>query len=100
VGDSNLTVRGVDGLPVTYSLSAGQIMRSINSGTARALTSPDVTITKLTFWVYGSAPFNGGANLLQPQVIIVISGYAGTKASTKSTFTLETTVSQRLIDFQ
>ncbi len=97
-GNSNLTVRAQGGSQVTYSLSGGRIMRNI-SGNSYAMTSPDVTITALTFRVYGSAPYSGGANLLQPQVIILVSGYVGSKVSTRSTFTLQTTISQRILDF-
>ncbi len=97
-GDSNLTVRAQDGTQVSYSLSGGRIMRTIGVSTY-ALTSPDVTITTLAFRVYGSAPFNSGTDLFQPQVIIVVSGYVGSKPTTQSTFTLETTISQRVLDF-
>jgi prepilin-type N-terminal cleavage/methylation domain-containing protein len=97
-GNSNLTVRAQNGAQTTYFLSGGRIMRTVGSNTY-AMTSPDVTITTLTFWVYGSAPYSGGTNLLQPQVIIVISGYVGTKTNTRSYFTLQTTISQRVLDF-
>lgn len=91
-----LTVKAVDDTQVTYSLSGGRIVRTI-SGTPYFLTSSDVTITTLAFRVYGSSAY---PDLLQPQVIIVVQGNVGSKASTKSTFGLETTVSQRVFDFQ
>lgn len=100
LGDSNLTVRGVDGTQVSYSLSGGQIMRKLGAGALYPLTSPDVTITKLTFRVYGSPPYTSGGDTFQPQVIVVIGGFVGTKAFTQSTFTIETTISQRVIDSQ
>lgn len=97
-GNSDLTVRAQNGAQTSYSLVNGRIMRTIGANTY-GLTSPDVTITTLNFRVFGAPPYAGGTNLLQPQVIIVVSGYVGTKATTQSTFTLQTTVSQRILDF-
>lgn len=99
-GASSLSIYDTNGLQITYKLSNGRIVRSISGGTEYALTSSDVTITRLAFRVYGSPLYNNGADLFQPQVIIVVSGFAGTKATTQSTFSLETTVSQRIFDFQ
>ena len=82
---------------VIYKLINGRIIRSINDGADYPLTSPDITITKVAFRVFGSAPY---PDLYQPQVIIVIAGYAGVKPSTQSAFSLETEVSQRTFDFQ
>ncbi len=71
------------------------------------LTSPDVTIQSLTFYTSGtdSYPFasnncaSGGFDCFQPKVIVVIKGFAGTKPSTQTAFSLETTLSQRAFDF-
>ena len=98
-GGTSLTVKASDGSEVTYALVSGGIARSINGAPNYLVTSPDVTITNLTFRVFGSASFLSG-DYYQPQVIIVVSGYAGSKALTQSTFTIETTVSQRQLDFQ
>jgi prepilin-type N-terminal cleavage/methylation domain-containing protein len=97
-GNSTLTVKAVDGTQVKFSLVGGRIMRSINNGTDFPLTSSDITITKLAFRVYGS-PAYSTPDFFQPQVVIVISGYVGTKTATQSAFTLETTTSQRTLDF-
>ncbi len=83
---------------VYYRLNAGAIQRSFNLGvTWLSLTSPDVTVTNLSFRVFGSPSYASG-DRLQPQAIVVISGYVGVKATSKTTFTIETTVSQRLVD--
>ena len=99
-GDSTLTVKAVDNSQVTYSLVGTRVARSINGGANLFLTSPDATITTLAFRVYGSPAYSGGADQFQPRAIIVISGYVGLKAGTKSSFSLETTISQRVLDFQ
>jgi hypothetical protein len=99
-GDSSFTLKSAAGPLVTYRLNGGRISRAISNGTEYFLTSPDVTIQNLTFRVIGSQPYSNGSDLYQPEVIITISGYAGVKPSAKSTFTLQTTVSQRALDFQ
>jgi hypothetical protein len=100
-----MVVKASNGDTVTYKLVGGQIKRDTNSLVGvdtydYALTSPDVVITDLTFRVIGSYPYSSGNNVLQPQVIITISGYSGSKPTTKSSFSLQTTVSQRVFDSQ
>lgn len=99
-GSNTMSFLGVDGNTVTYSLTGGRITRAINSGATTYMTSSDVTINNLAFRVYGSPHFNNGADLFQPEVIIVVGGTVGTKVVTQSSFTLETTVSQRQFDSQ
>ena len=98
---NSLTVKDVGGVQTTYSLQNGRIVRTV-AGTNFFMTSSDANITTLAFRVYGSPAYNSGADLFQPQVIIVVRGTVGSsnKASAQSTFTLETTNSQRVFDFQ
>jgi len=97
---TSLVFKAPDGTRVIYKLSGGHIARSINGGPEYFLTSSDMTIQSLTFRVFGSPTYQSGGDLFQPQVIIVISGFAGTKETSKSSFSLETTVSQRQFDSQ
>ncbi|MFZ2522398.1 MAG: type II secretion system protein [Minisyncoccia bacterium] len=97
-GSSYITFLDMDGNQVIYTLFNGRIQRTIGSE-VYYMTSPDVTITTLTFRVYGSASYTTG-DWFQPKVIMVISGRVGEKISTRSTFTIETTISQRQFDFQ
>lgn len=103
-GASSIAVLAPDNTnTVTYRLSNGFIVRtntSINGGADYNVTSSDVTITNLTFRVIGSTPYSVGQDSFQPEVIITISGYAGVKPTIRSTFSLETTVSQRMFDSQ
>ncbi len=111
-GDSTLIFRGSDGVGTVYYLSNGQIMRQpLGLFTYVPMTSPDITIENLKFYVVGSNPYCSGGgcpacgvapdpDLCQPRVSIVIKGYVGRKATTKTTFSLQTTVSQRKLDFQ
>lgn len=101
-GASSMAVNS-SGATIIYKLVSvngkGRIARTI-SGVDQYLTGSDVDITTLNFRVIGSSTYNNGADLLQPQAIIVISGNVGTRATSKSTFTIQTTVSQRLFDTQ
>jgi len=100
LGASSMIVKASDGKKVAYKLNGGRIARSINGLSDYYITSSDVTITDLKFRVIGSTPYSVGSDLYQPQVIITISGFAGLKPTTKSSFSLETTVSQRMFDSQ
>jgi hypothetical protein len=73
-------------------------MRAMNGAAAYALTSPDVNIQTLSFFVFGSASYASG-DLSQPRVIVLIKGYVAGANMTDSSFTLETTISQRRLDF-
>lgn len=78
-----------------YSPELKSIMRGFN-GDAIRLTSDDVKIDSLTFYVKGSAPASSG-NYAQPKIIIVIKGsFIGFGSLTN--FHLQTTVSQRKLD--
>lgn len=99
-GADSIAVLDSNGSQVVYKLVSGRIVRSINGGTDYYVTGSDVTITNLTFRVYGADAYSTSGDLLQPQVIVVLSGYSGAKATIRSTFNLETTISQRVFDSQ
>src|SRR3989344_7817509 len=76
-GADSFSVLDSNGQQVSYKLSGTRIARSINGGADYFLTSSDVTIQKLKFFVFGSTLYSNGGDLFQPQVIMVIGGYAG-----------------------
>lgn len=79
---------------------AGQICFSDDGGTNYlALTAPfpELSLEKLQFQVYGSVP-EPLITSKQPLVVIIIKGTAGT-GTAKTTFNVQTSVSQRLPDF-
>lgn len=98
-GASSIEVTSSLGSRVRYIFANGRIERYIDSIGPSYLTGSDVTITNLKFYVFGTGSFSGG-DLAQPRVIMVVSGYSGTKESSRSSFTIQTTVSQRLFDTQ
>ena len=80
-----------------YEFRDGRIYKSENglvSGQV-AITSQEVTIDSVTFYVFGSSRFD----IVQPKVMIVIKGSAGTtKANVKTSFHVQSTAVQRIID--
>lgn len=106
VGSDSLSVLSTDGDQISYSLDDSRILREKNGTESYYLTSNDVTITDLSFWVYGSLSYadeitpGPPEDPAQPMVIIVIRGFAGDKPTSRSEFTLQTEVSQRSFDFQ
>jgi prepilin-type N-terminal cleavage/methylation domain-containing protein len=96
-GSYSFSYLASDGTRITYSISNGEIVKSVNGGTFYNLTSVnDINITALTFRVFGSYPY--GTDYLQPQVIINISGTVGNDPRTQTNFDLQNTVSQRKLD--
>lgn len=82
---------------------AGCILRSLDGGaTYAAITSPDIIVTSLKFYVIG-APQGvqtiGAQSLsVQPKVEILIGGYVTVKGGVTSAFNVQTSVTQRLYD--
>ncbi len=99
-GENSMTVLDSSNRRVTYFLdtNTNRIMRVIDGGTADPMTASDVVITDLTFRVFGSSTFTSG-DLYQPQAIILVGGYVQGKGNEQTKFYLQTTVSQRLLDY-
>ncbi len=96
-GANSMSVLDSTGRQVSYKLNGTRISRSVDGGPEFFLTSPDMIIETLTFRVFGADDFSSG-DISQPEAVIVVSGYAGVKPTSKTTFTLQTTVSQRVFD--
>lgn len=102
-GSNYLSVQAQDGYYYTYYLSGNKIYKS-DGAVATELTTPDMNISSLNFVVSGSQPLYSGTSCAvsdckQPRVLITISGTVGSDKN-KSSFNLETLVTQRLFDFQ
>ena len=96
-GDSAFAFTNSDGDVVRYRLNGTQIERySASAPQWVAVTAPEIYVENLKFYVLGAgAP---PANTLQPKVVIIVRGYSGDKANTRTDFSLETLVSQRRLD--
>lgn len=76
---------------IVYQLSANHIQRSVDGGTTFLdLTAPELSVTDLRFFVYGST-----VNQDQPVVTMLLRGVAGITAKDKTNFNIETTISGR-----
>ncbi|MEY4747214.1 MAG: hypothetical protein RLZZ416_263 [Candidatus Parcubacteria bacterium] len=81
----------------TYSFNSSthQIEKSENNQTAVAITAPEVTIDDMQFYVVGTQK----TDTVQPKVVIVIRGSAGAAGSSAvTTFHIEATAVQRVLD--
>jgi type II secretory pathway pseudopilin PulG len=82
---------------MVYRISGTTLERSSDGGSSYIdVTAPEIIIENLTFYVLGAEP--PPANTLQPKVMISIKGYGGTKANTRTEFSLQTLVSERHFD--
>lgn len=80
---------------IVFRLSNGQIQKSIDSGgTFLGMTSPDITITTLKFYVSGATALDAK----QPKILLLVGGTAQAGKGLVSEFHLQTTISQRLVD--
>ena len=94
-GSDYLTFKGPDGNQIVFQLSNGQIQKSTNGGsTFLGMTSPDITVTKLMFYVDGAPALD----VKQPKMLLLVGGTAKASKGLVSEFHLQTTISQRLID--
>jgi len=80
----------------TDSNGVGRIYKSVNGGgTWFAVTTPEVEIEDVNIYVTGTNP--GDDN--QPKVVITMKGTAGAeKAKTRTTFSIQASATQRLLD--
>lgn len=82
------------GYRFTTSGSRGVLQRAIGNGAWTDVTSSNVNVTGGYFWVTNSLLTDGR----QPSVTVYLTGSAGSLDATDSTFTLQTTISKRIID--
>lgn len=95
-------IPGIDADQWVYGLNMsgvnpGVIERSRDNGaTWQAITAlnPEMNISKLDFYVENSVP-----DLTQPRVTMVIRGESGIKTKTKTDFTIQTSITQRMPNF-
>lgn len=93
-GSTDMYLTNSDNLPVVFRLNNNRIERQVNGAAFVPLTSPDITIGNLQFFVDGVVEDDE----IQPRVLILLTGTAGVSATASTTFTMQTLVTQRLID--
>lgn len=96
-GGTAISFTTSEGVDTIYRLNGTQIERSVDYGASYlGVTSPDVTVEDLTFYVFNTAP---APNQKQPRILMIVRGYAGVKPTIQSRFTLQTVMSQRALNF-
>jgi prepilin-type N-terminal cleavage/methylation domain-containing protein len=94
-GDTFISFESSEGEQIVYKLNNARIQKSIDAGsTYQDITAPDVVIQDLKFYVLGANIGDG----FQPRVLISVRGYSGPKPSSQSSFVIQSTVSQRVLD--
>ncbi|HDO23638.1 MAG TPA: prepilin-type N-terminal cleavage/methylation domain-containing protein [bacterium] len=92
---SSFSFVNAQGFSVVYRLNNNAIEKSNDGGVNfLLLTSPEIKITDLKFFVRGQSLGDG----LQPIVTIIISGSSGSKEKNKTRLNVQATVSQRELD--
>ncbi|MBP9669258.1 MAG: type II secretion system protein [Candidatus Pacebacteria bacterium] len=80
----------------SYDAVNGRILKSEDGGTNYfSLTAPEVHIDSFSFYVIGTTV----GDSTQPKVVITVKGTAGgEKVKTRTTFSIQATATQRLLD--
>ena len=94
LGGRTLTLTDDHGVRLAYRYEEGRIERRVGSEGFAGLTAPEVVIDDMQFYVTGSTV----GDTVQPTVTISIRGHAGAKPTTDSSFNVQTTVTQRVLD--
>ncbi len=94
---------GSSGTPTVYrlNLTTKRLERSIAGGEFVPITSPEITIDSMLFYVVGSSRgcSTNPCDLTQPKVVMVIKGTAPiVNSKSKTTFHIQVTSVQRLLD--
>ncbi len=96
--ESSFSFTTSEGVDTIYRLNSNQIERSTNGGVSYVgLTSREIYIDELKFYVFDSTTFANGDNE-QPRVLMYIRGYAGNRPDSRSNFILQTLISARALD--
>ena len=102
-GTTILSIKSFNGDTWIYSYDpeTKRIYRAEAGGPAGGypLTAPVVTIDSLSFYVVGTARGLADADRVQPKVVIVVRGSAGVESTkTRTSFAIQATAVQRLLD--
>lgn len=93
---TSFTFTDSTGRPVTYSLSEGRIVATVDGFTA-PLTDGSITIDTLRFYVSGVGTTGGNASE-QPMALIQVIGSMPTDSGKEVEFNIEAVATQRLLE--
>jgi prepilin-type N-terminal cleavage/methylation domain-containing protein len=78
-----------------FDFDSKAITRTVGGGDAAPITSSEVVIEDVHFWVTGAGVGGDGE---QPRVLMTVQGLAGVVGKNETRFSLQTTISQRGTD--
>ena len=94
-GDTFIAFKNSDNELTIFRLNNSSIEKSEDGGaTYLGITAPEIAIDDFRFFVLGSQ----NTDTLQPKVLMIVHGTAGVNEKVRTTFNLQTTASQRLLD--
>ena len=90
---------GNDNSRISYRYNEGwqRIERRIGTGDWYAITSPEINVTDMYFYVTDTETGRNGDDK-QASATIFIEGYAGELLTAESSFSLQTTITKRVLD--
>jgi len=91
-GASSFSFKNKNGDQVSYSVSSSVLQKTVGT-TQSAVTGPSVTISSLTFYVFGS--HRVPSDYEQPRVTIIVSGMVSAGPGKTQSFTVETGATMR-----
>jgi prepilin-type N-terminal cleavage/methylation domain-containing protein len=91
---NSFTFQASNGTEIIFRLNGDAIERSVGGSDFVSIVSDDVEVEQLQFIVFGAEAGDGR----QPRVNILMAGQAGVDDDTQTSFNLQTTATQRLID--
>jgi prepilin-type N-terminal cleavage/methylation domain-containing protein len=94
-GDTSLSFLSSDNEQVTYRFNNNSLEKKVGSEEYIRVTAPEIVIDNLTFYTQGA----GGGDTVQPKILVKLQSHAGVSGKGGSSFTLQTLVSQRSLDF-
>ncbi|MBI1999423.1 MAG: type II secretion system protein [Parcubacteria group bacterium] len=94
-GSDFIAFQNSRGQTVIFRKTGARIEKSEDGGLSYiGITAAELSVETLMFYVEGATSADG----LQPKVLLVMRGTAGVKEKEQTTFSVQTTISQRLID--
>ena len=93
-GADSIYFKDKSGVNMVYRLYNNSIQRSVNDSSFVNITSPDIAVDSVKFYVLGSS----NSDSIQPRVVIVVGGHSGERVQDRLSFNLQTVATQRVLD--
>lgn len=95
---NSITSGGSSARRIAYYFANGTLWRKVGNQDPERLVGDDVDISDGRFVIAGTTPLDGGNDIRQPSVSVIIEALATGIDATDRRFVLQTTVTQRALD--